>query len=396
MEKDSKSEQVDLNTFNLVNSQQEGVEQEGIDPKVKLMDKPFNPALINIDTKTPSLDTLIKRMAQIDPEIEMNTESYFQRKADLWDDEKQSRLIESILIRFPLPAFYFDGTVKNKWLVVDGLQRLSSIRNFVIKKSLKLVNLEFLTHLNGVGYDDIDRDLQRIIEETQVVTYIINPGTPDDVKFNIFKRINTGGLVLEPQEIRHALNQGEPAKFVAELADLKEFKAATNYSIRTERMLDRDFANRFLAFYHFNYTNYTPDLDTFMSKAMADVKKMTPQERIKYKEAFANSMNLNLTIFGDNAFRKVERFQDRRKPLNKALFDVFSVVFAQLNENQRDILKQKKGLVFDRLLELLETDEVFFASITSSTSDKGRVNYRFSKIEDLIKPLLNKKNDTSY
>ncbi len=114
--------------------------------------------------------------------------------------------------------------------------------------------------------------LQRIIEETQIVTYVINPGTPDDVRFNIFKRINTGGLVLEPQEIRHALNQGEPAKFIAKLAGIEEFKQATDNSIRPERMLDRDFANRFLAFYRFGYKNYTPDLGTFMSKAMADVK----------------------------------------------------------------------------------------------------------------------------
>lgn len=117
--------------------EQEDIEQEGIDPTVRLMDKPFNPALINIDNKLLTIDLLVKRISQKDPEIELNTESYFQRKDDLWDVEKQSRLIESILIRFPLPAFYFDGTDKNKWLVVDGLQRLSSIRNFVVKKTLK-------------------------------------------------------------------------------------------------------------------------------------------------------------------------------------------------------------------------------------------------------------------
>ena len=82
----------------------------------------------------------------------------------MWDEEKQSRLIESILIRFPLPAFYFDGTVQKKWLVVDGLQRLQQYQEFVIKKSLKLVNLEvFNTSSNGDGYDKLGRDLQRII-----------------------------------------------------------------------------------------------------------------------------------------------------------------------------------------------------------------------------------------
>ncbi len=381
---------MNLVTLNFLNSQQEDIEQEGIDPKVKLMDKPFNPSLINIDTKTPSLDTLIKRMAQPEPEIEMNTENYFQRHADLWDDEKQSRLIESILIRFPLPAFYFDGTKKMKWLVVDGLQRLSSIRNFVIKKTLKLVNLEFLTHLNGAGYDNLDRDLQRIIEETQVVTYIINPGTPDDVKFNIFKRINTGGLVLEAQEIRHALNQGEPAKFIAELAKVPEFITATEGKIKPDRMLDRDFANRFLAFYHFGYKNFTPDLDTFMTRAMTNVKKMTEAEKKKIKLDYTNSMKLNYEVFGNNAFRKMETGQERRKPLNKALFDVFSVVFAGLNNEERKQIKVKKKQVNYGLINLLENDNVFLASVTSSTSDKARVNYRFSKIEELVNNLLKK------
>jgi len=370
-----------------LNVQQAEIEAEEIDPGIRLMEKPFNPALINIDTKTPSLDTLIKRMAQTEPEIEMNTENYFQRNADLWDKEKQSRLIESILIRFPLPAFYFDGTNNNKWLVVDGLQRLSSIRNFVIKKSLKLVNLEFLTQLDGYGYDDLSRDLQRIIEETQIVTYIINPGTPDDVKFNIFKRINTGGLVLEPQEIRHALNQGEPAKFVAELADTIEFKRATDHAIKTDRMLDRDFVNRFLAFYLFGYENYTPDLDTFMSKAMSHVNKMSHEEKIKCKSDFIHSMQLNLEIFEVHAFRKIERHPGRRKPLNKALFDVFSVILSRLESSQMEKLKAQKKMLKEGLISLLD-DEIFYTSITSSTSDKRRVTYRFTKVSQLVNSIV--------
>jgi uncharacterized protein with ParB-like and HNH nuclease domain len=170
-----------------------------------------------------------------------------------------------------LPAFYFDGSDDNKWLVVDGLQRLSSIRHFVLDKAnpLRLTGMEFLTGLDGKTYDQLDLSLQRLIEETPVVVYLINPGTPADVKFNIFKRINTGGLKLEPQEIRHALFQGTPSKFIAELAEMEEFRAATTYSIQSHRMLDRDFANRFLAFYVFPYDKYQPDLDTFMSKAWA-------------------------------------------------------------------------------------------------------------------------------
>ncbi|HNN07076.1 MAG TPA: DUF262 domain-containing protein, partial [Leptospiraceae bacterium] len=245
----------------------EEIEKEKIDHKLQLMEKPFDPTKIKIETKTPSLDTLIRRIQK--ETVMLNTESYFQRKDDLWDAVKQSRLIESILIQFPLPAFFFDATNDDKWLVVDGLQRLSSIRNFAVKKSLTLTNLEFLTQLNGKKWDDLG-DLQRIIEEAQVVIHKIMPGTPTDVKFNIFKRINTGGLVLESQEIRHALFQGKPAEFIAKLAQTKEFTDATSNKIKTHRMLDRDFANRFLCFYLLGYDGeYNSDLDTYMSKAMA-------------------------------------------------------------------------------------------------------------------------------
>lgn len=369
------------------NQSEEAIEQEGIDPTVRLMDKPFNPALINIENKLLTIDLLVKRISQDDPEIELNTESYFQRKDDLWNIVQQSRLIESILIRFPLPAFYFDGSDNKKWLVVDGLQRLSSIRNFVVKNTLVLTELEFLTQLNGKRYNDLERDLQRIIEETQVVAYIINPGTPDDVKFNIFKRINTGGLVLEPQEIRHALNQGEPAMFIAELANTKEFRKATSNSIPTKRMLDRDFANRFLSFYLFGYENYTPDLDTFMSKAMAHVKNMNKNEKQKCKNDFIDSMNLNYDIFGINAFRKLLIKGERRKPLNKALFDVFSVIFAKFDNAERQLLVNKKTDLVDGLIKLLNDDTAFFSAVSNSTSDKRRIFYRFNKVEELVNKL---------
>lgn len=365
------------------------VEQEIEKPgeQRKLMENPFDPTLINIDTKTQSIDTIISRIAHND--IEMNTETYFQRKDDLWDKTKQSRLIESILIRFPLPAFYFDASDK-KWLVVDGLQRLSSIRNFTVKKNLKLTNLEFLPQLEGLGFDELEYDLQRIIKETQVVLYLINPGTPADVKFNIFKRINTGGLVLEPQEIRHALFQGPPANFIAELGNLKEFDDATTNSLRNNnRMLDRDFATRFLCFYYLGYKNYVPDLDTYMSKATAAIYDFSKEQKEKIKEDYIASLKLNIDVFGNNAFRKIDQNKKTRKPINKAIFDVFSVQFALLNEIERAEIKNKKQQLVEDFINLLNTDETFFWSISSATGDRNRVIYRHSTINKLIHNILN-------
>ncbi|WP_322549028.1 DUF262 domain-containing protein [Flavobacterium psychraquaticum] len=365
------------------------VEKELVDDNsLKLMNKPFDPTKINIETKTPSLDTLIKRIER--NSVQLNTESYFQRKDDLWDPVKQSRLIESILIRFPLPAFFFDASDDNNWLVVDGLQRLSSIRNFAVSKTLKLTNLEFLSHLNGSTWDSIGEDLQRIIEESQVVIYKIMPGTPTDVKFNIFKRINTGGLVLEPQEIRHALFQGKPAVFIAELGKNKDFIKATNGKIKTHRMLDRDFANRFLCFYLFGTDkygseDYGKDLDTFMSKAMAVIYDKTDDEINKIKYDFTEAMKLSLYIFKEEAFRKIYNTYKRLPPINKALFDAIATQFALLTDDQRSILKSRKTEFKKGLKELLKSDEYFFISVTSSTGDKNRIIKRHSTIEELIK-----------
>lgn len=370
----------------------DGTEQELEDNSLGLMEKPFDPTLIKIETKTPSLDTLIKRIKR--RSIQMDTSSYFQRQADLWDKTKQSRLIESILIRFPLPAFFFDASDDNNWLIVDGLQRLSSIRNFVVDKNQKLTNLEFLTHLNGKHWHELSDDLQRVIEEAQVVIYKIMPGTPADVKFNIFKRINTGGLVLESQEIRHALFQGKPSKFISELANSEEFKKATDNKIKGERMLDRDFANRFLAFYELGVENYGSkkygqDLDTFMSKAMATVYDKTEDELNLIKIKFSEAMNLTKTVFGKEAFRKVYRDYKRIPPINKALFDAISTQFALLSNDEVTSLKKNKSFLKKQLKTELNEDEAFFKSLTSSTGNKANTRYRHEKISELIQSAIN-------
>lgn len=344
------------------------------------IEKPFNPKEINIKTKTMSLDNIIKRIRE--SEIDMAPD--FQRKGDLWTPDKQSRLIESMLIKLPLPAFYFDGTEDDKWLVVDGLQRLSAIKNFVVDETLRLQGLEFLDNISGKTFSELPRNYRRMIEETEIVAYIINPGTPADVKFNIFKRINTGGLVLEPQEIRHALNQGIPSKFVANLANLQSFKDATQNVIATDRMLDREFVTRFLAFYLNGPKGYKPDLDTFMTSSMAQLKVKTNDELNKIQKAFDEAMKLSKIIFGKWAFRKVFSTNERRKPINKALFEVWSVELANLTEEERKRAVLRKQSIFQEFIKLMNSDDTFAAAITSATGDKGRVNYRYDKIHEIL------------
>jgi hypothetical protein len=360
------------------------VEVEYASKETDVMENPFDPKRIDIKTKTTSLDNIIKRLKN--DEIDLNTE--FQRSGNLWDNTRQSRLIESLLIRFPIPVFYFDGSDDNRWLIVDGLQRLSSINNFVVNKSLKLQNLEYLKQFEGYYFDKLPRDLQRRIEETEIVMYIINPGTPRDVKFNLFKRINTSGLFLEPQEIRHALNQGIASKFVAELADLEEFKRATNYSLSSKRMLDRDFVTRFIAFYLTSYKDYKPDLDTFLNEGMAKLNTLSEAERQKLKTDFISAMNLAYEIFATLAFRKID-LDNNKYPLNKAVFETWAVCFAKANKSQKQqYLKYKKEILTCFQMFLIDHSE-FLNAISSSTGFKKNVILRFQYVQKILDTFIN-------
>ncbi|MCA1995147.1 MAG: DUF262 domain-containing protein, partial [Coleofasciculus sp. S288] len=228
-------------------------EEEDIEPEEEVITTPFDPSKIRVDTRPMTIDLVLKRIRF----AEIDLAPDFQRHANIWNDTAKSRLIESILIRIPLPAFYMDATNEDKWLVIDGLQRLSTLKQFVIDKTLRLNNLEFLTNLKDNTYDVLPRNYQRRIDETVLTVYLIEKGTPPAVKFNIFRRINTGGQPLSPQELRHALNPGQATKFLDRLAKSKEFKKATNISSkRQQRMDDHEFVLGFIAFLLTPYTDY--------------------------------------------------------------------------------------------------------------------------------------------
>lgn len=348
---------------------------------------PFDPKKIDIDTKSITIDLLIKRLSVNPPEIDLYPK--FQRKGGIWSNTKQSRLIESILIRLPLPAFYFDGTDDNNWLVVDGLQRLWTLKNFVIEQNqnLKLQNMEFLTVLNGKTFKELPREFQRRIEETQITAYIIKPGTPTSVKFNIFQRINTGGEPLTAQEIRHALNQGIPAQFIESLAKLESFKKVTN-NIKPDRMLDRDFVTRFISFFLTSHQDYKPELDAFLNEGMNKLKDLSEEEQNRIRNAFDLSMTTAFKLFGKHAFRKrISKDQVKRKPLNKALFEVWSVSLAKLSKDEVDLLVKRKNDL-NKFVIALTNNVDFHNAISQSTGDRKRVIKRFSEVEQLIKETL--------
>jgi hypothetical protein len=371
-----------ISTQNLLfEDDQEQIVQVEPEENNEVIEKPYDPQLIDIRPQTLALFNIIRRLR----ENAIDLYPDFQRSANLWTPKQQSLLIESILIRIPLPAFYFDGT-NNIWQVIDGLQRLCTIKNFVVMQTLKLTNLEYLNQFEGCSFAGLPQHLQRQIEETNIMAYIMNLGEPD-VKYNIFKRINTGGVMLNPQEIRNALNQGVPVNFVAELASTASFKQVAKIS--TKRMQDREFVTRFIAFYLNKPEEYKPELDVFMSNAMRKLDTLSEEERCVIKQNFIASMCLANEIFGKWAFKKIyDRNEQRLYPINKALFEVWSILLAKLSDTERQIIRKVKEDVFNDYIKLINEDSDFVGAITSQTGNKNKIIYRFSKIKQLLRNRL--------
>ena len=371
------------------NSQQEWVPDNGTGVEIEdhssneAITEPFDPTYIRIDTKAITIDLLLSRIKH--GEIDLAPD--FQRKAGIWKGEAKSKLIESILIRIPLPAFYMDATKDEKWLVVDGLQRLTTLKEFAIDKSLRLSKLDYLKQLEGKTYDELHRSYQRRINETQVTAFLIEQGTPDGVKFNIFRRINTGGLPLSGQEIRHALNQGKASKLLVELAGTLEFKQATDYGISDDRMADRECVLRFLAFTITSYIQYEKDLDSFLNKSMADINKLPDRDIEQLRKRFLHAMLAASNIFGKDAFRKRYKPIAPRSPINKALFESWSVNLSKLSDAQIQLLQTRKLALQDEFIKLMN-DPAFNSAVSQGTGDISRVKLRFSAIEQLIKEVL--------
>ncbi len=368
----------------------EGVEQEDVEgldssrtvPPIK---DPFDPTKIDIDTKNPVVDLIMKRIER--KEIDLNPD--FQRHSGIWERKRKSRLIESLLLRIPIPVFYMAADKEDKWQVVDGLQRLDTLKDFVLDRTLRLHGLEYLNQFEGQLYNDLPRSMQRRIDETQLSCHVIQPGTPPEVMFNVFKRINTGGKPLSPQEIRHALNPGRARQFINELATDQDFLKATNNSVGLTRMADRECVLRFIAFHLQPLEEYKGNLDAFLVNAMGSLNNNMSEEQLaSLNDDFRRAMRFAAALFGTEAFRKPpKKGIERKSPINKPLFESWSVNLARVDESQGQRLIDRRKNVQDRFNDLMEEDR-FVESISIGTQWNDRVATRFERIKKLLQEVL--------
>lgn len=350
----------------------------------------FIPAEVQISQRTINVYNLMERL---DNE-EIDLAPSFQRKGDLWSLEEQSRLIESLMLKIPIPAFYFNAADDDKWIVIDGLQRLSAFYNFLVGKKEdgkdkgkkeKFQGMQYLKDFNGCTFDDLPRQYVRRIKETTLVAYTVEKGTPDEIVFNIFQRINTGGIILSPQEIRQALYQGNSTILIEKLAQCNEFLEATEHAIRSNRMQDREYITRFIAFTELDFRKeYKGNIDEYLIKAMRLVNNYSEDELQRIEKSFKRTMNYCTKVFGNYAFRKYNK-KKRRGPINKAIFEMWIVCFSELSDSQLDKLVYNREQFLERFEEI-QQENIFITAVKAG--DQYSVNRRIEMARELVKEFV--------
>jgi len=348
--------------------------------------EPFNFAQINMDLKPITLQSICDRLEE--GEIELHPS--YQRNL-VWDSKKKSRLIESIFLNIPLPTFYVDATNPSKWEVIDGLQRLNAIKEFFVDKTLVLKDLEFLKY-NGLTCDLVPQSYIRRSKERVLAFIHILPGTDERVKYSIFERINTGGTVLNQQEIRNALSTEPTRRMLKDMGSNDYLGLIASKSVKSNRMLGEELALRFVAFKTLGFINYSnyESYESFLSRANQNIGNMSESERLLLCESFGRSLEVNYKIFGKLTFRKIDNNNGKRvNQLNKGLFDTFAVIVSELSSEQCDLLIERRNELIDSLIRALDKNHSGprLSTYISSGSYRSVVG-RFTIVRFLIDEVL--------
>ncbi len=355
-----------------------GIENEDFED----ISTPYDVSKIDILYEPEYVDRLVRKYKF----GELNLNPDFQRN-EVWGEKQKSRLIESILIKIPIPSFYIDARDESNWIVIDGLQRLSTIIRYINDEFI-LKDLEFLKGLEGKKFSNLDRNFQRRVEDFKLTLYLIRPNTPEEIALNIFTRINTLGEPLSQQEIRHAIFNGKSTKLLKELAESKEFLETVKPSARMKkRMNDRELILRLLAFKILNYETYNKsnNLAIFLAKTMKTINQMSNDDIDKIKIFFKDSMIKANIIFGKYAFRKIFENDSFTRPINKSLFETFGYF---LPNYKYDELEKCKKHIVNNLKHDLTYDIKLEKSISRATNNIDNVQYRFNHIHKLIEDSL--------
>ena len=360
-----------------------GVELEVDEPSRPEEPEPWDPEKIRIHTKHYSLRQVVEMIADGDIDLAPDFQRHY-----VWKARQRSGLIESLLLGIPLPSFYFNEDGTGRLQVVDGVQRLTTIYQYVTDPTDKLGVVTYLHELEGQGFDDLASLFRRRMNSAQFVAHVIDPQTPYRAKFDIFRRINTGGTPLSAQEIRHCMSKIRSRNFLKKLVNEQSFITATGGALNNHpRMADREVALRFVAFRLFTSEEYAQhgSFDEFLGFVTDQIDDPESHNLDALHADFIRGMTNSFVVFGEHAFRKWPWEAARKSPINRALFESWGTVLADHDETS---VRNASADTAKCARDMMTNDAEFINSISGSTGDVRNVRTRIDKVRSLTEDTL--------
>lgn len=327
--------------------------------------------------RTQAYDKSVSDLVAMMPD-DIKLDPDYQRSY-IWDNKKASLLIESILLNVPIPVIYVEEEEDSTWNVVDGLQRLNSLRRFFANE-FKLSGLEVLSELNKSQFSTLNAKAQRVLKNGILRIIVILQESHPEIKYDIFQRLNRGSVRLNEQELRNCLYRGKLNEEVREMRELKALQQILGLKRPHPRFVDAELVLRSIALIsRFDpktgtLEKYRGKMKGFLNLFMQEKKDASSSEIEAFKKSFVHSLESSFAVFGEKAFRRIEptnRVAERQ--INRAIMDVIMVGFSYYDQKR---INSKKNEIQEAFFNLLTSDEKFHDTITVGTSDKVKLEYR--------------------
>lgn len=329
---------------------------------------------------TQAYDKSVSDIVRMIEESDINLNPEYQRNY-IWDNKRASLLIESIILNVPIPVIYVSQEADDSWTVIDGLQRLYSIKRF-FDREFRLNGLEVFTELNRSDIKTLNPKALRILKNGLLRIIVISSDSHEEIKYDVFMRLNRGSVRLNEQELRNCLYRGSLNDLIKLLTENKQMLSLLNLKSPHKRMNDAEMILRFLAISR-NWSSegeevrdYKGRMKSFLNTFMYGNKNPSNETLLEYRRDFENTINKVYRVYGDKAFRRINPSGEYETSVNRAIMDV--LMLSSLSW-PLEALSANKDKIVRRFNELVSSDTDFRNSITIATSDVKVMNYRLKR-----------------
>ena len=336
------------------------------------------------DLLTSVLDYNLSSLSNLVRTKQIDLSPSYQRR-NRWKDDRKSALIESFLMNVPVPPIFLNEDEYGRYSVIDGKQRLIAVNDFLLGR-FKLRGLKVFRELNRDTFDDLPQTLQTILEtRANLRAIIILRQSDPDIKYQVFRRLNTGGIRLNPQEIRNSAWPGELNTMILEESVSPAFHALLSIKDKTRsaiyrEMRDAEFLVRFFTFQN-DWETFSGGMGKRLDDFMADNHALSKDEVERLRQEFRTAIRKVDAAFGEHAFKRwVPEKEYWRQQVLASLFD--AETFGVQGFDELALRDHQSELIAG--LKALFEDSQFRQAVDAATNTPSSFKDRIKRVRSMV------------